>query len=150
MALKRWRWILIFAAVGLLFLVSWGYLVIRSRLGPPNLAVRQYIQENPEVLTTLPQGASEDTRALDDAVEEARKQLLAKATPRLPLHEQEEALALREKKLKAGRYGMTRAETRRLLELDNKCMALLTPAEQQEWRLTMRRLAEQVERGENR
>jgi len=124
MALKRLSWILAFTAAGLLFFVSLAYLVIRSRLGPPNPAVRQYIEENPEVLTTLPQGVSEEARALDDAVEETRRQLLAKATPRLPLHEQDEALALRERRTEVGPAGMTRAETRRLLELDNKCMAL--------------------------
>jgi hypothetical protein len=40
---------------------------------------------------------------------------------------------------------MTRAELRRMLELDNKCMTLLTQTELEEWRLTMQRLSERAE-----
>lgn len=146
MALRRWHSILVVASVVLVVVVGRTCMMLRIRRSLPPPVVREYIKENPEVLKTLPQGVSEETRALDDSVEAARSRLLAGATHHLPRSERDEVLALREKMSEVGRRGMTSREFRRLLELDNKCLRLLTPAEQQEWRLTMQRLSEQAER----
>ncbi|UCG42531.1 MAG: hypothetical protein JSU73_11785 [candidate division WOR-3 bacterium] len=145
MTLRRVRWILVFGLLAASFFVTLAFLWIRIRLGPPNPEVRKYIEENPEVFSTLPQGDSEEDRGLDDSIAAARLRLLARAAPRLPLAEQGELLALREKMEKPGRKGVTRGEMRRMLELESECMRLLTPTELEEWRSTMQRLHGQAE-----
>ena len=140
MTAGRVRWILVFVTLASAVVVTGVFMSIRVRLGPPNPEVRQYIEENPEVLSTLPQGASERDRALDDSIAAARQRLLGGAAHRLPLAEHDEFLALQEKMAQKGREGMTRGEMRRMLKLESECMKLLNPTELEEWRSTMQRL----------
>ena len=131
-------------ALAVVLLVTLAFMWVRARWGPPNPQVRQYIEENPEVLSTLPRAESAGTRALDDSIAAARQRLLSGAALRLPPAARDEFFALRDRKAGAGGDGMSRAETRRMLELEGECMRLLTPRELEEWRRTLRRLSERV------
>lgn len=150
MTAGRARWIVVFVAMAVSLFVTLAFLWIRLRLGPPNPEVRQYIEENPEVFSTLPGGESEEDRMLDDSIAAARLRLLAGAANRLAPAEREEFRVLREKMERAGREGMARGETRRLLKLESECMRMLTPSELEQWRSTMQRLYRQAQGGADR
>jgi hypothetical protein len=146
----RGRLLFPFAALAVAFLVTLAFLWVRVRWGPPNPEVRQYIEENPEVLSTLPRNEPGEAWALDDSIAAARQRLLAGAALRLPPAERDEFLALQERMSGAGGDSMTRGETRRLLELEAKCKRLLTPGELEEWLLAVQRLSGQAGEGTER